>query len=228
MSETLYVVATPIGNLEDITLRALRVLREVALIAAEDTRHTRKLLARYEIETPLWSFHEHSPPARLQQILQRLQSGESVALVTDAGTPGISDPGASLVKAAHEAGIPVVPVPGASAVTAALSVSGFTAARFRFEGFPPRRAGARKRFFEAFQEEDAPIVLFESPHRLLDTLQTALEVLGDRPVVICREMTKQFEQIFHGTLSAALQHWQQHMPRGEFVVVLGNNRHGSG
>jgi 16S rRNA (cytidine1402-2'-O)-methyltransferase len=218
---TLYVVATPIGNLEDITLRALRVLREVALIAAEDTRHTRKLLARYEIETPLLSFHEHSPPARLQKILQRLESGESVALVTDAGTPGISDPGASLVKAAHEAGIPVVPVPGASAVTAALSVSGFAAARFRFEGFPPRKAGARKRFFEAFQEEDAPIVLFESPHRLLDTLQTALEVLGDRPVVICREMTKQFEQIFHGTLSVALQHWQQHAPRGEFVIVLG-------
>jgi len=215
------VVATPIGNLEDITLRALRLLREVALIAAEDTRHTRKLLARYEIETPLLSFHEHSPPARLQTILQRLESGESVALVTDAGTPGISDPGASLVKAAHEVGIPVVPVPGASAVTAALSVAGFAAARFRFEGFPPRKAGARKRFFEAFQEEDAPIVLFESPHRLLDTLQAALEVLGDRPVVICREMTKQFEQIFYGTLSVALQHWRQHAPRGEFVIVLG-------
>jgi 16S rRNA (cytidine1402-2'-O)-methyltransferase len=219
---TLYVVATPIGNLEDITLRALRILREVALIAAEDTRQTRKLLARYEIETPLLSFHEHSPPARLHQILQRLESGESVALVTDAGTPGISDPGASLVRAAHEAGIPVVPVPGVSAVTAAISVSGFVASRFRFEGFPPRKAGARKRFFEALQEEDAPIVLFESPHRLLPTLQTALEVLGDRPAVICREMTKQFEQIFYGTLSSALQHWQQHTPRGEFVLVLGS------
>jgi len=221
MAGKLYVVATPIGNLEDITLRALRVLQEVALIVAEDTRHTRKLLARYEIETPLLSFHEHSPPARLREILQRLQAGESVALVTDAGTPGISDPGATLVKAAHEAGIPVVPIPGASAVTAALSVAGFPAQRFRFEGFPPRKEGARKRFFESFKEENAPIVLFESPHRLLKTLQAALEVLGDRPVTVCREMTKQFEEIFYGTLSEAIDHWQRHIPRGEFVIVIG-------
>jgi 16S rRNA (cytidine1402-2'-O)-methyltransferase len=218
---TLYVVATPIGNLEDITLRALRVLKEVALIAAEDTRHTRKLLARYEIETPLLSFHEHSPPARLQEILRRLESGESVALVTDAGTPGISDPGAVLVRAAHEVGISVVPVPGPSAVTAALSVSGFSAARFRFEGFPPRKAGARTRFFETLKEVEEPIVLFESPHRLLQTLQTAYQVLGARPLTLCREMTKQFEQIWHGTLSEAITYWQQQTPRGEFVLVIG-------
>ncbi len=221
MAGKLYVVATPIGNLEDITLRALRILKEVALVAAEDTRHTKKLLARYEIETPLLSFHAHSPPTRLRELIQRLQAGESVALVTDAGTPGISDPGAVLVKAAHEAGITVVPVPGASAVTAALSVAGFPAQRFRFEGFPPRKEGARKRFFESLREENAPIVLFESPHRLLKTLQTALTVLGDRPVTICRELTKQFEQILHGTLSEAVDYWEQHTPRGEFVIVIG-------
>ncbi len=221
MSGKLYVVATPIGNLEDITLRALRVLKAVALIAAEDTRHTKKLLARYEIETPLISFHEHSPPARLREIIQRLKAGEDVALVTDAGTPAISDPGAALVQAAHEAGIPVVPVPGASAVTAALSAAGFPAQRFRFEGFPPRKAGARQRFFESLKEEEAPVVLFESPHRLLKTLQSAFEVLGDRRVTICREMTKQFEEIFHGTLSEAIDHWQKHPPRGEFVIVIG-------
>lgn len=221
MVGTLYVVATPIGNLEDITLRALRVLQEVALIAAEDTRHTRKLLARYTIETPMLSFHKHSPPARLRELLQRLEAGESIALVTDAGTPGISDPGAALVKAALESGIPVVPVPGPSAITAALSVSGFPAQRFRFEGFPPRKEGARTRFFEALQAEDAPIVLFESPYRLLKTLQTAHTVLGNRPVTVCREMTKQFEQIFHGTLGEAVAHYQQHAPRGEFVIIIG-------
>ncbi len=221
MSGKLYVVATPIGNLEDITLRALRVLKAVALIAAEDTRHTKKLLARYEIETPLISFHEHSPPARLREIIQRLKAGEDVALVTDAGTPGISDPGAALVQAAHEAGIAVVPVPGASAVTAALSVAGFPVQRFRFEGFPPRKAGARQRFFESLKADEAPVVLFESPHRLLKTLQSAFEVLGDRQVTVCREMTKQFEEIFHGTLSEAIDHWQKHPPRGEFVIVIG-------
>ncbi|MEN3000684.1 MAG: 16S rRNA (cytidine(1402)-2'-O)-methyltransferase [Armatimonadota bacterium] len=221
MTGKLYVVATPIGNLEDITLRALRVLKEVALIAAEDTRQTKKLLARYEIETPMLSFHEHSPPSRLRELIGRLQAGESVALVTDAGTPGISDPGAALVRAAHEAGIPVVPIPGASAVTAALSVAGFPAQRFRFEGFPPRKEGARKRFFQSLKEEDAPIVLFESPHRLLKTLQTALAVLGDRPVALCREMTKQFEEIFYGTLSEAVAAYQQRTPRGEFVIVIG-------
>ncbi len=216
----LYVVATPIGNLEDITLRALRILKEVDVIAAEDTRHTRHLLQRYGIETPLVSFHQHSSAGRLQAIIQRLLAGESVALVTDAGTPGISDPGGVLVAEAHRAGIRVVPIPGASALTALLSVSGLPAHRFRFEGFVPRKEGARKRFFESLADEEVPIVLYESPHRLLKTLQSAYEVLGDRLVVIGRELTKQFEEVFRGRLSEAIEHWQAKPPKGEFVIAI--------
>ncbi len=217
---TLYVVATPIGNMEDITLRALRILKEVDVIAAEDTRHTRHLLQRYGIETPLVSFHQHSSAGRLQAIIQRLLSGESVALVTDAGTPGISDPGGVLVAEAHRAGIRVVPIPGASALTALLSVSGLPAHRFRFEGFVPRKEGARKRFFESLADEEVPIVLYESPHRLLKTLQSAYEVLGDRLVVIGRELTKQFEEVFRGRLSEAIERWQAKPPKGEFVIAI--------
>lgn len=218
---TLYVVATPIGNMEDISLRALRVLKEVALIAAEDTRHTRKLLQRYEIQTPLTSFHQHTGEGKRNAIIQRLLSGESVALVTDAGTPGISDPGGVLVEEAHKAGIPVVPVPGASAITTLLSASGLPAHRFRFEGFLPRKEGARKQFFEAIRDADMTVVFYESPHRLLKTLQTAHAVLGECTVVIGRELTKQFEEIFRGTLGEALQHWQNKPPKGEFTIAIG-------
>lgn len=217
---TLYVVATPIGNLEDITLRALRILKEVDVIAAEDTRHTRHLLQRYGIETPLVSFHQHSGAGRLQSLLRRLLEGESVALVTDAGTPGISDPGGMLVAEAHRAGVQVVPIPGASALTALLSVAGLPAHRFRFEGFVPRKEGARRHFFEALAEEEAPVVLYESPHRLLKTLQTAYEVLGDRLVVVGRELTKQYEEVFRGRLSEAIAHWQAKAPKGEFTLVI--------
>ncbi len=220
MAGALYVVATPIGNLQDITLRALETLRTVDLIAAEDTRHTKKLLQHYGIETPLMSFHQHSGAGRVQQILERLQRGASVALVTDAGTPGISDPGGALVEAAHRAGIRVIPIPGASAATAILSAAGLPAHRFRFEGFPPRKEGARRRFFESLQDEDAPIVFYESPHRLLKTLQTAYETLGDCTVVVGRELTKQFEEVFRGKLSEAIAHWQAKPPKGEFAVVL--------
>jgi 16S rRNA (cytidine1402-2'-O)-methyltransferase len=220
MAGTLYVVATPIGNLQDITLRALETLKTVDLIAAEDTRHTKKLLLHYGIETPLMSFHQHSGAGRIEQVIRRLQRGESVALVTDAGTPGISDPGGTLVEAAHQAGIRVIPVPGASAVTTLLSVAGLPAHRFRFEGFPPRKEGARRQFFEKIQGEDAPVVFYESPHRLLKTLQTAYEVLGDCPVVVGRELTKQFEEVFRGTLSEAIAHWQAKPPKGEFTIVL--------
>lgn len=220
MAGALYVVATPIGNLQDITLRALETLKTVDLIAAEDTRHTKKLLQHYGIETPLISFHQHSGAGRIEQIIRRLQAGESVALVTDAGTPGISDPGGALVEAAHKAGIRVVPVPGASAVTAILSVAGLPAHRFRFEGFPPRKEGARRKFFESLQGEDAPVVFYESPHRLLKTLQTAYEVLGDCGIVVGRELTKQFEEVFRGRLSEAIAHWQAKPPKGEFVIVL--------
>jgi 16S rRNA (cytidine1402-2'-O)-methyltransferase len=220
MAGVLYVVATPIGNLGDITLRALETLKTVDLIAAEDTRHTKKLLQHYGIQTPLVSFHQHSGAGRIEQLVRRLQQGESIALVTDAGTPGISDPGGALVAAAHQAGVRVVPIPGASAVTAVLSVAGLPAHRFRFEGFPPRKAGARRRFFEALRETDAPVVFFESPHRLLATLQTAYDALGDCTVVVGRELTKQFEEVFRGALSAAIAHWQATPPRGEFVIVL--------
>jgi len=220
MAGALYVVATPIGNLQDITLRALETLKTVDLIAAEDTRHTKKLLQHYGIETPLISFHQHSGAGRIEQIIRRLQAGESVALVTDAGTPGISDPGGALVEAAHKAGIRVVPVPGASAVTAILSVAGLPAHRFRFEGFPPRKEGARRKFFESLQGEDAPVVFYESPHRLLKTLQTAYEVLGDCGIVVGRELTKQFEEVFRGRLSEAIAHWQAKPPKGEFAIVL--------
>lgn len=220
---TLYVVATPIGHLEDITARALRLLGEVDWVIAEDTRHTRKLLLYYQIGTPLISFHEHSPQAKIEHLTALLRGGADLALVTDSGTPGISDPGASLVREAFRLGIPVVPVPGASAVTAALSVSGFWSQRFRFEGFPPRKSGDRKRFFEHLLEYDAPIVLYESPYRVLKTLQTALEVLGDRPATVCRELTKKFEEVFHGTLSEAIIHWQTKEPKGEFTIVIGRD-----
>ncbi len=220
MAGALYVVATPIGNLQDITLRALETLKTVDLIAAEDTRHTKKLLQHYGIETPLISFHQHSGERRIEQIIQRIQAGESVALVTDAGTPGVSDPGGALAEAAHQAGIRVIPIPGASAVTAVLSVAGLPAHRFRFEGFPPRKEGARRQFFESLQGEDTPIVFYESPHRLLKTLQAAYETLGDCTVVVGRELTKQFEEIFRGKLSEAIAHWQSKPPKGEFVVVV--------
>ncbi len=217
---TLYVVATPIGNLGDITLRALETLQQVDLIAAEDTRHTRRLLQHYNIDTPLISFHQHSGQGRVEQIIQRLLKGESVALVTDAGTPSISDPGGVLVAEAHRHGIRVVPVPGASALTALLSVSGLPTHRFRFEGFIPRKEGARRKFFERIAGEEMVVVFFESPHRLLKTLQTAHEVLGEREVVVGRELTKQFEEVFRGRLSDALAHWQAKPPKGEFVVAI--------
>lgn len=220
MAGVLYVVATPIGNLGDITLRALETLKSVDLIAAEDTRHTKKLLLHYGIQTPLVSFHQHSGAGRIEQLVRRLLQGESIALVTDAGTPGISDPGGALVEAAHAAGVRVAPIPGASALTALLSVSGLPAHRFRFEGFPPRKAGARQRFFESLRDADAPIVFFESPHRLPATLQTAYDALGDCTVVVGRELTKQFEEVFRGTLSEAVAHWQATAPRGEFVIAL--------
>ncbi|MFN4033232.1 MAG: 16S rRNA (cytidine(1402)-2'-O)-methyltransferase [Fimbriimonadales bacterium] len=228
MAGALYVVATPIGNLQDITLRALETLRAVDLIAAEDTRHTQKLLKHYGIETPLISFHQHSGAGRVQQIIERLQTGASVALVTDAGTPGISDPGGALVEAAHKAGIRVVPIPGASALTAILSAAGLPAHRFRFEGFAPRKEGARRKFFESLHGEDAPVVFYESPHRLLKTLQTAYETLGDCTVVVGRELTKQFEEVFRGRLSEAIAHWQAKPPKGEFAVVLYRGFDGGG
>lgn len=213
----LYLVATPIGNLEDITLRALRVLREVGLIAAEDTRTTRRLLQRYEIDTPITSYHEHNRRAMLPHLLEALAE-KDVALVSDAGTPGISDPGCDLVEACWDAGIQVVPVPGPSAVTTALATAGVNADRFLFAGFAPRKRGARRALLESLEAERRPLVMFEAPHRLLDTLTDINEIFGDRRIVVCRELTKLHEEVFRGTASEAIDHFRE--PRGEFTLVI--------
>ncbi len=214
---TLYIVATPIGNLEDITLRAIRVLREVGLIAAEDTRVTRKLLERYAIHTPLTSYHEHNKAARLPALLEALAE-KDVALVSDAGMPGINDPGAELVAASAERGFPVVPVPGPSALTTAIAVSGLPIEQFLYLGFLPRKPGERRRLLESLASERRALVAFETPHRLGEALRDALDVLGDRRIAVCRELTKLHEEVFRGTISGALAHFQQ--PRGEFTLVI--------
>ncbi len=213
---SLYVVATPIGNLEDITLRALRLLREVRLIAAEDTRKTRRLLARYDIKTPMTSYFEHNKLTKLDHILHFLNEGD-VALVSEAGMPGISDPGYELIAAAGKRGLPVVPVPGPSAITAALAVSGLPTDRFMYLGFLPRNS-ARRRALESVVSEPGTIIALEAPHRLIAALEDILFVLGDRPVAVCRELTKLHEEVFRGTVSEAIAHFRE--PRGEFTLVI--------
>ena len=213
----LYVVATPIGNLEDMSLRALRILREVKLIAAEDTRKTKRLLVTYDIKTPMTSYHEHNKQSKLDYILGRLEDGD-VALVSEAGTPGMSDPGYELIAAAHERGIPVVPIPGPSAVVTALVISGLPTDRFLYVGFLPRKAHARQRLLESVAHEYGTIVALESPHRLLATLNDILLILGDRKIAICRELTKIHEEVSRGTISQAIKHFTK--PRGEFTLVI--------
>jgi 16S rRNA (cytidine1402-2'-O)-methyltransferase len=215
----LYVVATPIGNLEDITLRALRILREVHLIAAEDTRTTAKLLAHYEIHTPMVSFFEHNEWVRQEKILDTLETHD-VALVSEAGMPTISDPGYRLVRAALSSGFLVVPVPGPSAVLAALAVSGLPTDSFLFLGFLPRRAAARQRLLGSVGDQWRTIVCFEAPHRLLPALEDVLQTLGDREVAIACEMTKMYESVWRGPVSAAVAHFQEKRPRGEYTLVL--------
>jgi len=217
----LYVVGTPIGNLEDITLRALRVLREVALIAAEDTRKTRRLLHAYSIKTALTSFHEFTGEEKVQKLASILQE-KDVALVSEAGTPGISDPGYALIAAAVERGVPVVPVPGPSAVTAALSVAGLPADQFLFLGFLPRRVLERGKLLRAVAGERRTLVAFEAPHRLQESLADLLAVLGNRPVAVCRELTKVHEEIWRGRIGEALQHFTS--PLGEFTLVIAGNQ----
>jgi 16S rRNA (cytidine1402-2'-O)-methyltransferase len=213
----LYVVATPIGNLEDISLRALRILREVGLIAAEDTRRTRRLLNAYGIDTPLTSYHEHSKKAKLDRLLDHLDR-EDLALVSEAGMPGLSDPGYKLVVTAVDRGIPVVPVPGPSAVITALVVSGLPTDKFVYIGFLPRRKGQRQRVLSSMSEESRTIVAFEAPHRLREALTDIGEILGDRRVSVCRELTKVHEEIFRGRVSQASEHFAQ--PKGEFSLVI--------
>jgi len=213
----LYVVATPIGNLEDITLRAIRTLKQVKLIAAEDTRETRKLLATYDIQTRVTSYHEHNKLTKLEYILNQLQSGD-VALVSDAGTPGISDPGYELIVAASQRNIPVIPVPGPSVLITALVVSGLPTGSFTYLGFLPHKSSERRMFLETVCQEQRTLVFFESPHRLHNTLQDMLEIFGDRRISVCRELTKLHEEIFRGTISEAIQHFV--LPRGEFTLVV--------
>jgi 16S rRNA (cytidine1402-2'-O)-methyltransferase len=216
---TLYIVPTPIGNLEDITLRALRVLREVGLIAAEDTRTTGRLLAHFEIATPQISYHEHNKLARLDAVLGALQSGD-VALVSDAGTPGLSDPGYELIRAALAQGIRVEPLPGPNALLPALVASGLPTDRFLFLGFLPRKAGQRRAALEAVLDLPYTLVLYEAPHRLLDTLADLDEVFGERQIAVARELTKLHEEIWHGTPAGALAHFGSGRIRGEITLVV--------
>jgi 16S rRNA (cytidine1402-2'-O)-methyltransferase len=217
---TLYVVGTPIGNLEDVTLRALRVLREVGLIAAEDTRWTHKLLARYDVHTPLTSYFEHNKLTKLDAILAALREHD-VALVSSAGMPGLSDPGYELIQAAIAAGVPVVPVPGPSAPITALVVSGLPTDSFVYLGFLPRRAGDRRRLLQSVANERRTLVAFEAPQRLLKALEDIAEILGDRPLAIVRELTKIYEEIWRGTAQEAIAWFTAHPPRGEFTLVIG-------
>jgi 16S rRNA (cytidine1402-2'-O)-methyltransferase len=220
---TLYVVATPIGNLEDISLRAIRVLGEVKLIAAEDTRKTRRLLTAYDIKTPLTSYYEHNKLTKLDYILGRLQA-EDVALVSEAGMPGISDPGYELILAAAKQNITVVPIPGASAITTALAVSGLPTDRFTFIGFLPPRTAARRKALAAISGEPGTIIVLEAPHRLTAALADMLDVLGDRRIAVGRELTKLHEEIYRGTMGGALKHFTA--PRGEFTLVIEGKRSG--
>src|SRR3989441_8737716 len=218
----LYVVATPIGNLEDVTLRALRVLKESDLIACEDTRRTRALLARFGIPTPTTSYFEHNKARKGPYLLGLLRAGKTIALVTDAGTPGISDPGFLLVRDARAAGIPVVPIPGPSAVAAALSAAGVPADRFVFDGFPPIKPGRRINRLKALRELETTVVLYESPHRILATLEAIRDVFGDAEVVVARELTKQFEELVRASPSAHLERLRAMAGgvRGEFTLVI--------
>jgi 16S rRNA (cytidine1402-2'-O)-methyltransferase len=217
---TLYVVATPIGNLEDLTLRALRTLKEVALVACEDTRRTRVLLSHYGISVPVTSYFEHNKRVKGEVILRALRDGKSVALVTDAGTPGISDPGFRLVKDARAEGIPVTPIPGPSAVVTALSAAGVPADHFVFEGFLPVKPGRRLNRLRALRELEITIVCYESPHRIAASLAAIAEIFGETSIVLARELTKQFEEIVEGTPGALAERFAGVAARGEFTLVI--------
>jgi len=214
----LYVVATPIGNLEDISLRALRILRTVKLIAAEDTRKTRRLLNAYDIKTPMTSYHEHNKWSKLEYLLPFLSGTGDIALVSDAGTPGISDPGHELIVAAAQRGIPVVAIPGPSAVITALAISTLPTDRFAYFGFLPRSSNDRQLALKTLGEVNETFIILEAPHRLRATLQDMISTLGDRRLVICRELTKIHEEVFRGNITEALEHFKE--PRGEFTLVI--------
>ncbi len=220
MAGKLFVCATPIGNLEDMTYRAIRVLKEADLIAAEDTRNTIKLLNHFEIHTPMTSYHEFNKIEKAHQLTDSLLNGKSIALVTDAGTPGISDPGEELVRMCYEKGIEVTPIPGAAACVAALSACGMPSGRFCFEAFLPREKRARGIILEELKNETRTIVLYEAPHRLLDTLKELFKALGDRKLCLCRELTKKHEEFQHATLQESVEFYQEKEARGEYVLII--------
>jgi len=216
----LYLVATPIGNLSDITLRALETLRQVDVIACEDTRKTGRLLKHFEIEKPKIAFHEHNERQATARVMSMIAQGQSVALVTNAGTPGISDPGFTLVRRAIEEGVPVAMIPGPSALVMGLVLSGLPSHSFTFRGFPPRKPGPRKRFLEVDADSPHTLVFYESPYRLKAFLQDAIEVFGDRQAALANELTKLYEEIQRGTLSELLALFEEEEPRGEYTVVI--------
>ncbi len=216
----LYLVSTPIGNLKDITLRAIETLKNVNIIASEDTRKTKILLSAYNIKKPLISYYEHNKESRTPQIISRIKSGESVALVTDSGTPGIQDPGFYLVREIIKNGIDVISIPGPSAFVSALVISSFPTDKFSFEGFLPRRSGRRKKRLQEVADYRGTLIFYESPHRLLSFLEDVLEVLSDRRVAVMRELTKKFEEIKRGTVKEMIKHFTQNLPRGEFVIIV--------
>ena len=220
MNGKLILCATPIGNLQDITLRALEALREADLIAAEDTRNSIRLLKYYEINTPMTSYHEYNKIEKAKYLIEQMQKGKTVTLITDAGTPAISDPGEELVQMCQRAHIPVTSLPGASACITALTLSGLHTRRFCFEGFLPSEKKKKKEILEELKEESRTIILYEAPHRLISTLSELQETLGDRKVTLCRELTKKFETIMPVTFSEALSFYEEEAPRGEYVLVI--------
>ncbi len=221
MSSKLYIISTPIGNLEDITLRALNILREVDVVACEDTRTTKKLLAHYQIKTPLVSYHEHNEEVKSKELVSELLQGKSIALVSDAGTPGVSDPGYRVVKLASEKGIEVVPIPGASAAIAALSVSGLSTSSFAFYGFPPRQKKRLHEYLTKIRDHQETLIFYESPSRIIKTLEAIIDVFGDRKASLSREITKMYEETLRGTLSEIKETLQnKETIKGEFTLIV--------
>lgn len=220
MAGTLYLCATPIGNLEDMTFRCVRILKEVDLIAAEDTRNSIRLLNHFEIKTPMTSYHEYNKIEKGRKLVEKLREGTDIALITDAGTPGISDPGEELVRMCREEGIPLTAVPGAAACVTALTISGLSTRRFAFEAFLPTEKKERQQILEELKQETRTIVLYEAPHRLVKTLRLLLETLGDRQVRVCRELTKKHETVYENTLSGAVSYYEEQEPKGECVLVI--------
>jgi 16S rRNA (cytidine1402-2'-O)-methyltransferase len=221
MAGKLYLCATPIGNLEDITYRVLRTLKEVDLIAAEDTRNSIKLLNHFEIKTPMTSYHEYNKIDKAYQLVDKLREGKNIALITDAGTPGISDPGEELVRICYEEGIEVTSLPGPAACITALTMSGLPTRRFAFEAFLPREKKERAQILEQLKNETRTMIIYEAPHHLVKTLEELQETLGDRKISICRELTKRYEEKTLTTISESLKYFNDNEPRGEYVLIIG-------